>query len=61
MKSDLRKEVQNFLAFYNTRRLYADQNDDSLTIDDYNVFLYAATNLLEKCVVEDYTIPKEND
>ena len=50
MNSDLRKEVQNFLAFYNKRRLYADQNDDLLTIDDYNVFLYAATNLLEKCL-----------
>ena len=53
MNNDLRKSIQNFLYFYNNRRLYADQNDDLLTIDDYNVFLYSAINLLESCVVDD--------
>ena len=53
MNNDLRKNIQNFLYFYNNRRLYADQNDDLLTIDDYNVFLYSAINLLENCVVDD--------
>jgi hypothetical protein len=52
MNPNTKKDIQNFLAFYNNRRLYADQNDDLLTIDDYNVFLYTAINFLEKCVKE---------
>jgi hypothetical protein len=60
MNNDLRKNIQNFLYFYNNRRLYADQNDDLLTIDDYNVFLYSAINLLENCVVDDQiTVSKD--
>lgn len=53
MNNDLRKSIQNFLYFYNNRRLYANQNNDLLTIDDDNVFLDSAINLLESCVTDD--------
>lgn len=60
MNNNLRKSIRNFLYFYNNRKLYADQNDDLLTIDDYNVFLYSAINLLENCITdEQITISKD--
>jgi hypothetical protein len=53
MNSDLRKNIQSFLLEYQ------DSDIDNWATTD--LLLECAANLLRQCVVEDYSIPKENE
>jgi hypothetical protein len=62
MNSDLRKTIQNFITNYHKKvddiNIFG-KSDNDLTY--CYLFLDKAINLLQKCVVDDYNIPKEQD